>query len=962
MAQNVSKVYRIDIQLDKSRQALADANKKLRELDASLEGMDRNSDAAKAIVAQMAALAAQVDQAEGNVDGLSEALDNLKPGTIPALEAEIEELEAAFRRTVVGTAEFDKALTALGKKKGELKSIEDAIDALDPKEKAAAFADFANGVVGAFAIATTAAQTFGLSKEAAEEYQNKLLGLMTVMDGVEQVSRALNSETLSVVKSAVASGKAFFGMGEAAATGSKVARVALASTGIGLLVVLLGTLYSLWEDFGTTVKGSESSFTKWKGTVMGSLGAALSVLKDFLKYGYQLATLDFSGAQKTAAEAGTKAGKAFTDGRAAVIDEARRKELAHDVEKNKLMVEVLKARGQDTLALEVAIAKQNLAAQKRGSQEALEALAAYIVLRIQLQKRAQDDEQASRLVFLNGLAAAEAARGADSFKQQLAAKKQQIADLNQAAKEGEYVSQAQRLALDNELRVLLLARDKELADRRAALQSATLNAELARLQARGREGLTLIQSQAAEELALAQRLNAQKTAIAEQNLKTLRSQAQVDQAAVVAANAELATLGIEAEQLAGQKRIVAIQEQGALMARARAAVLESAERREQQHQDVLNAMQAAGARVSKKIADDLANETKLKAMKADADADLWGNLLIKVFGLTDEQAQKLKARLVEVAAQVGNLTAALLQGATADADAALTTAQTRLSEISQQLNDATQRRQADESALQDSAGARRDYLLMKIAKEQAAEQKLAAEKAKAAREEQQAQKEKAKLDKVQNEITAATSAVEAVLLGIKAAKAVVEAASHGKIGYDNIALAIAAAVAIGASIVSVKNASKFANGGLVDGPSHAAGGVQMWHASGAHLGEMEGGEYIINKRSAAANRPLLDMINDMGNTRVLPHPSGRFAAGGIVSGAGTVPIAAADLSELLEINRALLGANQQMLAHLQSIGAATAQTAAFGPPVLEFGYDAELRRQALQQGMDQSESFVTLGG
>jgi chromosome segregation ATPase len=160
---NVNKVYRIEIQLDNARQQLADASKKLAELDKQLEGLDRGSDEAKAIVAEMAKLAAQVDAAEGSVGNLTESLDGLKPGSLPALRAEIEELEAALDQTVRGTAEFDEALLKLGNAKGELKKVEDAIDALDPKMKAAAFVDFANGVVGAFTVATTAAQQFGLS-------------------------------------------------------------------------------------------------------------------------------------------------------------------------------------------------------------------------------------------------------------------------------------------------------------------------------------------------------------------------------------------------------------------------------------------------------------------------------------------------------------------------------------------------------------------------------------------------------------------------------------------------------------------------------------------------------------------------------------------------------------------------------------------------------------------------------
>jgi hypothetical protein len=974
MAQNISKTYRIDIQLDAARQQLADTSKKLAELDASLDGLDRNSDQAKGIIAQMAELAAQVDRAEGEVGGLTSALDDLKPGSIPALEAEIEELEAAFRRTTVGTAEFDAALLALGKKKGELKSIEDAIDALDPKEKAAAFADFANGVVGAFAIATTAAQTFGLSKEAAEEYQNKLLGLMAVMDGVEQVSRALSSETLSVVKSSWAAAKGYLGMGEAAATGSRAARVALAATGIGLVVVLLGTLYSLWQDFGTTVRSSESNFTKWKGTVMGSLGAALSVVKDFLKFAWQLTTLDFSAAQKTAAEAGTKAGQAFTNGRAAVIDEARRKELAHEVTKNKLMVDVLKARGQDTLALEVAIAKQNLEAQKKGSKEALEALRDYTVLRIQLQKRAQDDEQASRLVFLNGLAAAEAARGADSFKQQLAAKKQQIADLNQAEKEGEYVSQAQRLALDNELQVLLLARAKELAERRAALQAATLNAELARLQARGRDGLTLIQSQAQEEIALAQRVNAQKQQIAAQNLKTLRSQALVDGAAVVAAESELATLRIEAEQLAGQKRIAAIQAQGALLAKAREAILASAERREQQHQDTLNQAQAAGARITKRIADELAADLQLKAMRLAAQEDVGGRLLIKLFGLTDEQAQDAKKRINDFVAQAGNLINNLMSIATAEVDQRLSETQAQLQLVSEQLSAAQAAADATAGQLEQASGARREYLIEKLQRQRAEEERLASVKARAARAEAEAEREKQKLTKETTQLTLAAGLASTVATGAKSVEAAVNIIT-GATQVQPFPAALIAVVTglavVGTALAQARALGKsLGDGGIIEGGSHASGN-DVPVQGGKY--RVEGGEAITPVDATANNGPALELIRTKGRKRrltaadfaeiagvqVLPPPGGAYAAGGVlgqrgaVAGPGQVVVAAADLSELVNTNYA-------MLDRLDKLAASNQQIADFGPANLRIGPEEALKIEEEKGKAQQAQGFATL--
>ena len=425
------KVYRLTIQSEAAGQQVEALRKKVAELDKQLEGVAGDSDIGRGIVADLAKAVAELEAAEGKVAGFAQALDNLKPGTLPALRAEIEELEAELGRATRGTAEFEAAVHKLGASRAELKSLEDRLDILaDTKQHAAAFADLANGVVGGFTIMTTAATAFtGLSEEAAAAYTQKLIGLVSIMQSVEAISRATSSETMGVAKAAWAGAKGWLGFGDAAQKGSLAARGAVAATGVGLILLALSALVALWQDFGSTVKGSESSFTKWKGVVMGSLGAALAVVKDFLKYGYQLLTLDFSGAMKTAEAAGTNAAKAYTQGKAGVIDEARRKELTAEAEQTDRLLDILKARGADTLVLEIANAKKKLAAQKNGSKEQLDAARDYFVLKAELEKRADDEHQAARLTFMNGLIAAESARGADGYRQQLAAKREQMRQL-----------------------------------------------------------------------------------------------------------------------------------------------------------------------------------------------------------------------------------------------------------------------------------------------------------------------------------------------------------------------------------------------------------------------------------------------------------------------------------------------------------------------------------------------------
>ncbi len=74
---------------------------------------------------------------------------------------------------------------------------------------------------------------------------------------------------------------------------------------------------------------------------------------------------------------------------------------------------------------------------------------------------------------------------------------------------------------------------------------------------------------------------------------------------------------------------------------------------------------------------------------------------------------------------------------------------------------------------------------------------------------------------------------------------------------------------------------KFADGGMVNGPSHDQGGVPFT-VQGRGGYEMEGGEYIVNKRATSMYRGLLEQIN--GSVKPVNYSKPvKFANGGIVN-------------------------------------------------------------------------------
>ncbi len=101
-------------------------------------------------------------------------------------------------------------------------------------------------------------------------------------------------------------------------------------------------------------------------------------------------------------------------------------------------------------------------------------------------------------------------------------------------------------------------------------------------------------------------------------------------------------------------------------------------------------------------------------------------------------------------------------------------------------------------------------------------------------------------------------------------------------GWGFIYATAATAAAIGRSMKAIAdiNSTKYADGGLLKGPSHDFGGVKI-NVGGRRMVEAEGGEMIVNKRATANNLQAAWALNKFGaNTKFDLVP--RFAEGGLL--------------------------------------------------------------------------------
>ena len=124
---------------------------------------------------------------------------------------------------------------------------------------------------------------------------------------------------------------------------------------------------------------------------------------------------------------------------------------------------------------------------------------------------------------------------------------------------------------------------------------------------------------------------------------------------------------------------------------------------------------------------------------------------------------------------------------------------------------------------------------------------------------------------------------------------------------------------------------KFADGGVVNGPSHEQGGVPF-SVQGQGGYEMEGGEYIVNKRSTSMYRGLLEQINSSAKPVNYSSPV-KFANGGVVNNISNVS-----------------QQSNESVDYLKAIAEATTSTAiGISKPVRAFVADKDLRSNSTER-------------
>lgn len=207
--------------------------------------------------------------------------------TVKELRKELRDLKDQLLSTQQGTEEYNRIMVNAADIQHELKEQMEEINssAMDFGQKLGNVTKAMTGISGAITTATGALSLFGIENEEA---QKKITATMTSLIGI--------TEGLSKMDDGI---KAFKRLTIAVNSSSKAMgafKTALISTGIGALVVVLGSVIAYWDEFTEAIGLSSEQLEKLGNIASGVFNVFTSSLKGIAQALGKMIKGDFSGA------------------------------------------------------------------------------------------------------------------------------------------------------------------------------------------------------------------------------------------------------------------------------------------------------------------------------------------------------------------------------------------------------------------------------------------------------------------------------------------------------------------------------------------------------------------------------------------------------------------------------------------------------------------------------------------
>lgn len=821
--------------------------------------------------------------------------------TIDGLEKSVEELNTTLKNTEIGSAEYEQLRTQLRAANTELESLEGGFEAIQIQDRVDSVVKFGEAAVGAFGIATVGLRAFGASEESLEKVEAQLQSIITTIISLRAISEAFSSENLKRfkalrdgIKAQIAGNKALakshIATGVAAQTAGKMAKAALIGTGIGALIVLVGTLAANWDKVTDSIRKfirqSDEAEVKERDrieavkdltTEVSNLNVELSKLKA-LNVGEDIIAETKLNQQK-------KAFRTFlTDNLTAVGTYADELNKARDKFTDYEVVAGLSGL-QSFFRKDLDLAREYEAGIKMTSEDIIAAFESFISGLDEATPTPQELEDFYKK-FTPAFETVEQRKEFEAqTKQLIDGIKERNDKIEEITDTGADKRKANRLAaIDEEIADAKFAADRLLEEK---IIAGATEEEIFRQQA---ENLLSLEEELNKQIA-----NLERTGDDPAKLKALKQQLLIVEEDYAKKVIEINDQIQEDKDKNNQEDLDKTKEhydsQIQLLINAQKREYDLAEAQgesqadllQRQQDDVVELISAIQTNITALQSEEIIDQTTIDALKEEIkDLELLFQLLgisikeandeaseksiiaynglyefiaekftggiVKALGIDEEQyGPKIAAFVNYMAQTISNIFAYMAEQSAARIEA--------LNEdfalVEERYQESASNIEALENDLAKSKGARRKEILKDLEKERKTEKKLAAEKIalekKISDEEYKAAKQKYALD-LSNAI-------------IQGGLAVLNALNFAPPASFIFAALAGALAAVNIGIIASNPPTRAADGMLI-GPSHTQGGIPINTPGG--MIEAEGGEIIINKKSSAMFRSQLSDINSYG--------------------------------------------------------------------------------------------------
>lgn len=207
--------------------------------------------------------------------------------TVKELRQELKDLKDQLLNTQKGTEEYAATMQKAANIQKELKDqmLEVNNSAMDFGQKVGNITKTMSGLSGAITAATGAMSLFGVENEEA---QKKITATMTSLIGITQGLSKLDDGVKAFKRLTIAI--------NASSKSLNLFKVALISTGIGALVVVLGSVIAYWDEFTEAIGLSSEKMQKLGDVAKGVFNVITSSLKGIATALGKMLKGDFKGA------------------------------------------------------------------------------------------------------------------------------------------------------------------------------------------------------------------------------------------------------------------------------------------------------------------------------------------------------------------------------------------------------------------------------------------------------------------------------------------------------------------------------------------------------------------------------------------------------------------------------------------------------------------------------------------